>query len=103
MIKPFYIKDSPYIKQFSYLNSLCMRAIKAITNHTSIGEYCLKFFLKESLSCLYRTYPIETRQYILYKYRRYNKYWNSLRTTFSHFLIFLEFNLSTFSFHEGIT
>ena len=47
-------------------------------NHTSIKEYCLRFF------------------------PRYNKYWNLLRFTLSHLLAFLEFNPSAF-FYKSIT
>jgi len=43
-IKPLYAKDSVWLKFFSHSNSLCARAIRAITNHAPIGEYRLRFF-----------------------------------------------------------
>jgi len=94
-IKLSYIKGSLWIKQFSHSNSLCTRATRALTNHTPIGEYCLRFFLKENFSCLYRIYPIETRCHIFYECWRYNKYWNLSRSTLSYLL--------AFSFHKFIT
>ena len=77
--------------------------MRAITSHAPTGEYCLRFFLRESFSYLCGVYPIKIRQYIFYKCRRYNKYWNPLRVMLSYLVAFLEFNLSAFSFHEGIT
>ena len=38
-IEPSYIKRDPWIKHFRYLNLLCVRATKAITNHTLVEEY----------------------------------------------------------------
>ena len=98
-IESLYTKGGLWLKHFSHLNSLCTRATWAITNHTFIGEYCLRFFPRESFSCLCRTYPIKTRYYILYEYKRFNKYWNSLRDTLSQLVVFLEFNPDIFSFH----
>ena len=102
-IKSLYTKGGLQINQFSCSNLSCARAIRAIMNHAPIGEYHLRFFLRKSFSCLCRIYLIKTRQYILHECRRYNKYWNSLRTMLSHLLAFPKFNLSVFSFHEDIT
>jgi len=60
-IKPSYSKGGPWLLQFGHLNSLCACAIRAITNHTPIGEYRLRFFPRESFTCPCGTYPIETR------------------------------------------
>jgi len=73
-IEPLYTKRDPWIKQFGHLNSLCARAMRATTNHASIGEHYLRFFLRESFSCPCRVYPIEIRRHILYEYRRCIKY-----------------------------
>ena len=40
-IESLYIKKSLWIKHFEHLNSLCVRATRAIINHTPIGEYHL--------------------------------------------------------------
>ena len=40
-IKLSYIKGSPWLQSFGYSNLLCACAIRAITNHALIGEYCL--------------------------------------------------------------
>jgi len=101
-IELLYIKRSLWIKQFSYSNSLCIRATRAIMNHTSI-EYCLRFFLRKDFSYLCGIYLIEIRHYILYECRRYNKYWNPLRSILSYLLAFLNCNPSVFSFYEVIT
>ena len=61
IIKPSYTKEGPWIKQFSHSNSLYVRATKVITNHTSIGKYCLRFFLKENFSCPCKSYLTETQ------------------------------------------
>ena len=80
-----------------------MRASRAITNHTQIGKYRLKFFLSEEFKCSCGQYPIETRCHILYKCRRFNKYWNSRRDSIAHFVMFLEYNPNVFVFPNDIT
>ena len=80
-----------------------MRAIRAIVNYAFIGEYHLRFFPQEDFAYLCKLYLIETRKYILYKYRRYNNYWNLKRNTIAYFTLFLEFNSNVFSFRESIT
>jgi len=55
-IKLLYTKEGPQIKYFGHSNSLYTRAIKAITNHTPIGEYQLRFFLRKEFSCPCRLY-----------------------------------------------
>jgi len=47
-----YTKRDPWIKKFSHLNLLYARAMRAIMNYASIGEYCLWFFLRKSFSYL---------------------------------------------------
>ena len=103
IIKPTYVKGGSWIKHFGLSNSLCARATRAITNHAPIGEYCLRFFPRENFSCLCGLYPIKTRHHVLHDCRRFNNYWNPRRDTLSHFISFLEFNLTAFSFGEGIT
>lgn len=88
-IKPSYIKGSLQIKHFKYSNLLCARTTRAITNHVLIGKYHLRFFLKEDINCLYRSYLIETRCYILYDYRRFNKFWCPMRDMLSQVVAFL--------------
>jgi len=97
-IEPLYNKGGPWIANFGFSNSLCAQATQAITNHTPIGEYQLRFFPREEFSCSCRLYPIETRCHILHNCRRFNKYWNLRRDMISHFVSFLEFNPSAFSF-----
>ena len=53
-IKPSYTKEGPWLQAFGHSNSLCTRAMRAITNHTPIGRYCLQFFPKEEFKCLCR-------------------------------------------------
>jgi len=98
LIKPTYMKDSAWLKLVGQLNFLYAKALKAITNHTSIREYCLKFFLRENFSYLCRIYSIESRCYILHKYRGYNNYWNLDRESLSHFVVFLKFSFSLILF-----
>ena len=100
---PSYTKGGPWLEQFSFSYSLCAQATQAITNHAPIGEYHLKFFLREDFSCLCGVYPLESRCHILYDCRRFNKYWNPKRNTIGQFISFLEFNKSAFSFGESTT
>ena len=93
-----YIKDSSWLKYFGHSNSLCVRASKAITNYTPIGEYRLRFFLREDFSCPCSSYLIKTRKHILYECRRFNKYWNLRQDSISYFILFLKFNPSVFAF-----
>jgi len=102
-IKPIYIKGGSWLKQFNYLSFLCIRAIRAITNYTSIKEYCLRFFPRMNFEYLCKLYPIESKQHILYEYRKYNKYWNSNKVSLNHFVAFLEYNPRAFSFYKGIS
>jgi len=39
-----YVKGGPWLQMFGQSNSLCMCAMRAITNHAPIGEYKLRFF-----------------------------------------------------------
>ena len=60
IIELLYIKDKLWLKYFSYINLLCVKTIKAITNHAFIGEYKLKFFFRKNFTCLCRLYPIKS-------------------------------------------
>jgi len=95
--------QAPIILNFGHLISLYAKATRAITNHTPTEEYYLCFFSEEDLNCLYGFYPIKFRCHILYKYRRFNNYWNPIRDIISQFISFLEYNPNAFSFGEGIT
>ena len=55
-----YIKDRSWLKHFDHSNLLCARATRAITNHTPIGKYRLRFFPRENFSCPCELYPIES-------------------------------------------
>jgi len=77
-------------------------ATRAITNHAPIGEYRLRFFPREEFKCLCGQYPIESRQYILHEYGKFNGYWNPRRDLLSYFVMFLEFNPNVFSFCDSI-
>ena len=88
---------------FGHSNSLCARVMRAIINHAPIREYQLRFFSREDFSCPCGFYPLELRCHILYKCKRFNKYWNLRRDTISHFILFLEFNSSMFVFENVIT
>jgi len=68
------IKGGPWLQHFGHLNSLRTQASRAIINHTPIGEYWLRFFPREELSCPYDNYPIETRWHILHECKRFNNY-----------------------------
>lgn len=102
IIESLYIKEELWIKHFRHSNLLYIRAIQVITNHTLIGEYYFRFFLRKNFSYLCESYSIETRYHILYNCRRFNKYQNLLRNMISQLVAFLKFNPSTFSFHKGI-
>jgi len=91
-------KSGLWLLHFSYSNSLCTQASRAITNHAPIGEYQLRFFPKESFTCLCDIYPIEKRQHILHKCCRFNNYWNPRQDMLAHFSLFLQFNPSAFAF-----
>lgn len=103
LIELFYSKGGLWMKFFGYSNSLCIRALRAITNHMLIGEYCLRFFPCEEFKCSCSLYPIKTWQYILHKCKRFNNYWNLRCNIISHFIQFLEFNSNAFLFGESIT
>ena len=69
-----YSKRESWIKFFSYSNSLCIKAMRAITNHTPIEEYYLRFFLQEEFLCPCGQYSIKTRWYTFYDCRQFNNY-----------------------------
>jgi len=103
IIETTYSKGRSWLKYFGHSNLLCVKAIKAIVNHTPIGEYCLRFFLQEDFAYPCSVYPIEIRKHILYECKRYNNYWNPRRDILAYFTLFLEFNSNAFSFGESIT
>ena len=92
-----YSKGGMWLKYFGHSNFLCTRTTRTIFNHASIGEYRLRFFCQENISCLCNDYPIETRWHILHECRRFNKYWNPRRDSISHFILF--WNLTVGLFH----
>ena len=97
-IRLSHIKGSPWLQAFGSSNSLCACTTRAITNHTPIGEYRLRFFPKEDFKYSCSLYPIETRRHILYEYTRYNGYWNPRRDLLYHFVMFLSANPLAFTF-----
>ena len=103
IIEPTYSKGGSWLKYFSCLNSLCVRASRAIVNHAPIGEYCLRFFPQKDFACSCGLYLIETRRYILHECKRYNNYWNPRRDIIAYFTLLLEFSSNAFSFGESIT
>ena len=98
IIEPSYIKDGLWLQAFGHSNSLCAHAMRAITNHTPIREYQLKFFPNKDFSCPCNNYPIESRRYILHECKRFNRYWNPRRDLLSHFVMFLVTNPNAFAF-----
>lgn len=102
-ICPTYSKDRVWMKFCSISNLLCACIIRMIKNHAPIGKYRLRFFSKESITCLYGKYSIEIRKHILFKCLRYNKSWNLKMESLKDILTFLEFNSGVFCFCEDIT
>ena len=72
LAKPTYSKGGTWLKLIEHSNMLCTRTTRAITNYASIGECCLKFFPRELFACLYREYPIKSRNHIFHNCRRFN-------------------------------
>ena len=99
-LEPSYAKGGTWLRHFGHSNSLCARASRAIVNHAPTGEYRLRFFPNETFHCPCGSYPIETRRHILHDC---NNYWNPRRDSISHFILFLEFNSSAFSFGDSAT
>ena len=97
-IEPHYKKGGPWLQAFGHSNSLCARAVRAITNHAPIGEYRLRFFPGMDISCPCGNYPIETWRHILHECKRFNGYWNPRRDSLNHFLMFLMANPFAFAF-----
>jgi len=97
-----YTKGGSWLKLIGHLNSLCVHTTRAITNHTPIGKYKLRFFPREEFRCLYGHYPIESRRHILHECIRFNGYWNPRRDSFSHFIMFLVLNPNVFSFCDSL-
>jgi len=73
-IEPSYIKGGPWLQAFGQLNTLCVHAMRAITNYVPIREYRLRFFLREEFKCPCSVYPIKSRRHILYDCNRFNGY-----------------------------
>ena len=101
IIEPAYTKEGPWLQVFSHSNSLCACATRAITNHTPIGEYRLRFFPNEDFKCPCSNYPIKTRRHILHECTRFNRYWNPRRDSLSHFTMFLIANPYAFAFSDN--
>ena len=101
IIEPFYAKGGPWLQAFSHSNLLCVCTSRAITNHTPIGEYRLRFFPREEFKCLCGLYPIKSWRHILHDCRRFNGYWNPRWDSLSHFVMFLKANPNTFAFIDN--
>ena len=101
IIEPAYTKGGPWLQVFSHSNLLCARTMRAITNHAPIGEYRLRFFPNEDFKCLCNNCPIESRRHILYKCRRFNRYWNPRRDSLNHFTMFSITNPNAFAFTDN--
>ena len=97
-IKLSYIKGGLWLQAFGHSNLLCARAIRAITNHALIGEYCLRFFSNEDFSCPCSDFPIKSRRHVLFDCKRHNGYWNPRRDSLYHFILFLIANPKAFTF-----
>jgi len=102
VVEPSYTKGGPWLQLVGHSNLLCAQATRAITNHTPIGEYRLRFFPNSEFSCLCNEYPIESRRHILYDCKRFNGYWNPRRDTLKHFVMFLNANPSAFAFNDSL-
>jgi len=102
IIELSYVKRGPWLKLFGHSNSLCAHATRAITNYAPTGKYRLRFFSREDFKCPCGLYPIKLRCHILYECSRFNSYWNPRRDSLSHFVMFLEFNLSAFTFSNSL-
>ena len=50
IIEPFYAKEGPWLQAFGHSNLLYACASRAITNHTPIGEYRLRFFPRKEFN-----------------------------------------------------
>ena len=100
IIEPSYIKEGSWLKTFGHSNSLCVCVTRAITNHTPIGKYILRFSSRKEFKCPYSVYPIESRYHILHKCGRFNGYWNPRRDSLSHFVMLLETNPDAFAFPD---
>ena len=74
IIKLTYVKGGLWLKMIGHSNSLCVHATRTITNYAPIGKYRLRFFSREKFKYSCGQYPIESRQYILHKYGRFNGY-----------------------------
>jgi len=101
IIEPVYTKGDSWLQAFGHSNSLCAHTMRAITNHTPIGEYRLRFFSKEDFKCPCSNYPIESRRHILHECRRFNRYWNPRRDSLNHFTMFLITNPLAFAFADN--
>ena len=103
VIEPSHAKGGPWLKLFGHSNSLCVYAMRAITNHAPIGEYRLRFFLNEEFKYLCKVYPIKSRRHILHECRGFNGYWNPRQDFLSYFVMFLKANPNTFTFIDNST
>ena len=74
IIELTYIKGGLWLKLIGHLNLLCACATRAITNHTPIGKYRLRFFPREEFRCLCSHYLIKSRWHILHDCVRFNGY-----------------------------
>ena len=73
-IKPSYVKRELWLKTIGYLNSICVCATRAITNHAPTSEYRLRFFSREEFKYSCGRYPIKSRHHIFHECSRFNRY-----------------------------
>jgi len=103
VIESSYTKGGLWLQFFGHSNSLCACATRAITNHTLIGKYRLRFFLRKEFKCPCGNYPFKSRRHILHDYTRFNGYWNPRQDSLGHFVMFLVANQNAFTFLDSTT
>lgn len=74
IIELMYSKGGSWLKYFGHSNLLCVRASRAIVNHTFTEEYHLRFFPQVEFTCPCGQYLIEIKCHILHECKRFNKY-----------------------------
>ena len=95
--KPTYLSGGPWLPHVSGSNSLCARAVRAVTGHAPIGLYRVRFFPNESVGCSCGA-ALEGRYHIFVRCPNHKRELDRPPQTICELIDFLNANPGAFAF-----
>ena len=99
-IGPSTAQGGEWIKAANESNALFARMCRCILNHAPIGGYYLRFKIAEPYECKCGKVPVETRNHILHRCKRYKHPTKAIKSTWD-LVQFLKANPLAFGFDRS--